>query len=623
MAQATASSGDVGTGGTSLRVKVQRFGSFLSGMVMPNIGAFIAWGLITAIFIPDGWYPSERLAALVEPMLFYLLPLLIAYTGGRMVYDVRGGVVGAIATIGVIVGSDIPMFLGALIMGPLGGYVIKQFDRLVEGRVRQGFEMLVNTFSAGILGGALAIIGVLGAGPIITSISNALGAAVDFIVNLGLLPVVSVIVEPAKVLFLNNAINHGILAPLALDQAREAGKSILFMVETNPGPGLGILLAYALVGRGLSRSSAPGAAVIQFFGGIHEIYFPYVLMKPALILAAIAGGASGIFTATIFNAGLVSTPAPGSIFAYLAMTPRGGFVGVLAAVLVAAVVSFLVASVIIRATADANEEDEERSLGMATSQMETMKGSKSSVAGTLTGNGARETDGARETEGTETDGAAAPNFGQVKSIVFACDAGMGSSAMGASLLRSKVKKAGLDDVSVTNSSIDNLSTETDLVITHKDLTDRARAKVPGAIHVSVDNFLGSPKYDEVVEQLKEGEEGQAQPNGHDQPDGQEAADFDYTQVRKVVFACDAGMGSSAMAVSMLRDKAEKAGVSDLVVENKSINEIPDDADVVITHKDLTDRARQKLPGAHHVSVDNFLDGTRYDELVQGIAAART
>jgi mannitol PTS system EIICBA or EIICB component len=603
MAQATAASGDVGTG-TSLRVKVQRFGSFLSGMVMPNIGAFIAWGLITALFIPEGWLPNERLAELVDPMILYLLPLLIAYTGGRIVYDVRGGVVGAIATIGVIVGSDIPMFLGALIMGPLGGYVIKQFDRLVEGRVRQGFEMLVSTFSAGILGGSLAIIGVLAAGPIITSISNALGAAVDFIVFLGLLPLVSIIVEPAKVLFLNNAINHGILAPLAIDQAREAGKSILFMVETNPGPGLGVLLAYSVFGRGLARSSAPGAAVIQFFGGIHEIYFPYVLMKPALILAAIAGGASGIFTATVFNAGLVSTPAPGSIFAYIAMTPRGGFVGVFSAVLVAAVVSFLVASVIIRATADVDEEDEQ-SLGMAAQQMEAMKGSKSSVAGTLTQDGEQKTD----------DDAATPEFGEVKSIVFACDAGMGSSAMGASLLRNKVKKAGLDDISVTNSSIDNLSTDTDLVITHKDLTDRARAKVPGAIHVSVDNFLGSPKYDEVVEQLKKGDE-----EGR-HPDGQKAAS-DYSHVRKVIFACDAGMGSSAMAASMLRDKAEKAGVPDLVVENKSINEIPDDADVVITHKDLTDRARQKVPGAIHVSVDNFLDSSRYDELVQGIASAQ-
>src|SRR5918999_4413916 len=520
MAQASVADSGADSGGMSLRVKVQRFGSFLSGMVMPNIGAFIAWGLITALFIPDGWLPNERLAQLVEPMIFYLLPLLIGYTGGRIVYGVRGGVVGAIATIGVIVGSDIPMFLGALIMGPLGGFLIMKFDDLVAHRVRQGFEMLVNTFSAGILGGALAIVGVVGAGPIITSISNALGAAVDFIVNLGLLPLVSLIVEPAKVLFLNNAINHGILAPLAIDQAQEAGKSILFMVETNPGPGLGILLAYSVFGRGLSRSSAPGAAVIQFFGGIHEIYFPYVLMKPLLIVAAIAGGASGIFTATVFNAGLVSTPAPGSIFAYIAMTPRGGFFGVLAAVLVAAVVSFLVASVIIRATADADEEDEQ-SLGMAATQMEAMKGSKSSVAGTLTGNGAQ-----------KTDDAPTPAFGQLKSIVFACDAGMGSSAMGASLLRNKVQKAGLDDVSVTNSSIDNLSTDTDLIITHKDLTDRARAKVPGAIHVSVDNFLGSPKYDEVVEQLASGGEEERHPNGQEQPDGQDEAS-DYSQVRKV------------------------------------------------------------------------------------------
>src|ERR687893_713223 len=249
MAQASAAGSGTGSGGASLRVRVQRFGSFLSGMVMPNIGAFIAWGLITALFIPDGWFPNERLAELVDPMILYLLPLLIAYTGGRMVHDVRGGVVGAIATIGVIVGSDIPMFLGALIMGPLGGYIIMQFDRLVEGRVRQGFEMLVNTFSAGIIGDALA-------------------AGVNTIVNAGLLPLVSIIVEPAKVLFLNNAINHGVLAPLAIEQAREAGKSILFMVETNPGPGLGILLAYTVFGRGISRSSAPGAAIIHFFGGI-------------------------------------------------------------------------------------------------------------------------------------------------------------------------------------------------------------------------------------------------------------------------------------------------------------------------------------------------------------------
>ncbi len=515
MAQASAAGSETGSGGASLRVRVQKFGSFLSGMVMPNIGAFIAWGLITALFIPDGWLPNERLAELVDPMILYLLPLLIAYTGGRMVHDVRGGVVGAIATIGVIVGSDIPMFLGALIMGPLGGYIIMQFDRLIDGRVRQGFEMLVNTFSAGIIGGALAIIGVLGAGPIITAISDVLGAGVNAIVSAGLLPLVSIIVEPAKVLFLNNAINHGVLAPLAIDQAREAGQSILFMVETNPGPGLGILLAYTVFGRGITRSSAPGAAVIHFFGGIHEIYFPYVLMKPLLVLAAIAGGASGLFTATLFNAGLLSTPAPGSIIAYIALTPRGGFAGVLLAVLVATVVSFLVASVIIRASSD--EVDNEEGLAAAAGQMETMKGKKSSVAGTFAGagagaaagagngsenghtNGSTNGDTATATPGTETEDDF--DYAQVDKIIFACDAGMGSSAMGASLLKNKAKKAGLTDIEVKNTAINQIPDDADIVITHKDLTDRARQKLPGARHVSVDNFLGSPKYDELIDEI--------------------------------------------------------------------------------------------------------------------------
>ncbi len=614
MAQTSAASGGVEAQGASLRVRIQRFGSYLSGMVMPNIGAFIAWGLITALFIPEGWLPNATLAALVAPMITYLLPLLIGYTGGRLVYDVRGGVVGAVATMGVIVGTDIPMFLGALIMGPLGGFVIKKFDRLIEGKVRQGFEMLVNNFSAGILGGLLAIVGLLGASPIVTALSNALGSGVDFIISLGLLPLVSIFVEPAKVLFLNNAINHGILAPLAIEQATEAGKSILFLIETNPGPGLGILLAFMVFGSGISKRSAPGAAIIQFLGGIHEIYFPYVLTKPLLVLAAIAGGASGLFTAAIFQVGLVSTPSPGSIFAILALTPRGNFIGVIADVLVATTVSFLVASVIIRRSSASDEAADEENLTIATGQMEAMKGSKSSVTGTLAQDGRTDEDAKNDEDG-RTDGTVAPKVGQVKTIVFACDAGMGSSAMGASLLRNKIEKAGLEDVSVTNASINNISDGTDLVITHKDLTDRARTKMPGAIHISVDNFLGSPKYDQLVEQMKNGEDGPA-------PTAEPGGSSDYSDVHKIIFACDAGMGSSAMGASLLRDKAKKAGLSDLVVDNKAINQIPADADVIITHKDLTDRARAQMPEAHHVSVENFLGSSKYDELIQEIASTR-
>ncbi|WP_066059102.1 PTS mannitol transporter subunit IICB [Robertmurraya korlensis] len=462
---------------SDVRVKIQRFGSHLSGMIMPNIGAFIAWGIITALFIPTGWYPNEDFAKLVGPMITYLLPLLIGYTGGKIVYDTRGGVVGATATMGVIVGAEIPMFLGAMLMGPLGGYLIKKLDAVIVPKIRQGFEMLVNNFTAGILGGILTLIAFKVIGPVVEGLNNALAAGVEAIVDAGLLPLANILIEPAKVLFLNNAINHGILSPLGVEQAADAGKSIMFLLESNPGPGLGILLAIMLFGKGSAKRTAPGAVIIHFLGGIHEIYFPYILMKPMLILAAIAGGVSGVFTLTIFNAGLVAPPSPGSIFALMAMTPKGGHLGVLLGVIVAAAVSFAVASFILKVSKNNEEED----LEAATEKMQEMKGKKSSVTDTLE---------------SKVD------FHKVNKIIFACDAGMGSSAMGASILRNKVKKAEVEGVEVANTSINNLPADADIVVTHKDLTDRAKAKLPNAHHVSVENFLNSPKYDEIVNNLK-------------------------------------------------------------------------------------------------------------------------
>ncbi len=330
--------------GTGAKAQVQRLGGFLAGMVMPNIGAFIAWGIITALFIPTGWLPNEEFALLVGPMITYLLPLLIGYTGGRIVHGQRGAVIGAIATIGVIVGTDVPMFLGAMIMGPLAAYLLKLVDSFVQERTRAGFEMLVDNFSLGILGGAMALFGQWAIGPVVNAFTRGAGNAVDWAVDNNLLPLASVIVEPAKVLFLNNAINHGVFTPLGAAESAETGKSILFMIESNPGPGLGILLAFLFFGPRNLRASAPAAIVIQFFGGIHEIYFPYILMKPKLILAAIAGGAAGVATFMITDAGLVSSPAPGSIFAYLIATPRGDHFVVLLGIAVAAGVSFFVAS---------------------------------------------------------------------------------------------------------------------------------------------------------------------------------------------------------------------------------------------------------------------------------------
>jgi PTS system mannitol-specific IIC component len=462
------------------RVAVQSFGRLLSAMVLPNIGAFIAWGLITALFIPTGWIPNEDLAKLVGPIITFLLPLLIGFTGGNMVHGHRGGVIGAVATMGVIVGSSIPMFLGAMIVGPLAAWVLKKFDKSVEGKIKAGFEMLVNNFSAGIIGAALAVLAYLGIGPVVQAVSDALASGVEALINAHLLPLVNILIEPGKILFLNNAINHGVLGPIGLDQASKAGKSIIFMLESNPGPGLGILLAYWLFGRGTVKQSAPSAIIIHFFGGIHEIYFPYILMNPRLILAAIAGGVVGTATFSALGAGLVAAPSPGSIFAYIAMTPKGGLFPVLAGVVTAAAASFLVASVLLKTTRK-NQED---NLEAATAKVQTMKA---------------QSKGQPQSAAT-TGSVAYTTAGNVNKIVFACDAGMGSSAMGASVLRKKLQKAG-SDVTVTNTAINDIPGDADIVVTQKTLTDRARQKAPGAEHISIDNFVNAPEYDELARRL--------------------------------------------------------------------------------------------------------------------------
>lgn len=454
------------------KLKIQSFGRFLSNMVMPNIGAFIAWGFITALFIPTGWLPNETLAKLVGPMITYLLPLLIGYTGGKLIGGDRGAVVGAITTAGVIIGTDIPMFLGAMIAGPTGGWAIKSFDKWAHGKIKSGFEMLVNNFSSGIIGMILAILFFFVVGPVVKSLTEVLAAGVEVLVDNNLLPLTSIFVEPAKILFLNNAINHGIFSPLGIQQSQEFGQSIFFLIEANPGPGLGVLLAYIFFGKGSAKQTAGGAAVIHFLGGIHEIYFPYVLMNPRLLLAVIAGGMSGVFTLTLFNAGLVSPASPGSIIAVLLMTPKASLVGVISSVVVAFAGFFTLSAFFLKI------QKEE-----STNLEEMQAASKAMKSGNLN-------------QGVVTD------YKGLTKIYVSCDAGMGSSAMGASMLRKKVKDAGLP-LDVTNVAINDLPEDARLVITHQDLTLRAKKQVPNAMHLSLTNFLDNKFYDSLVQDLKE------------------------------------------------------------------------------------------------------------------------
>ena len=368
--------------GTSVRARVQRFGSFLSGMVMPNIGAFVAFGLITALFIDVGWAPNAELARMVGPLITVLIPTLIAYTGGKMVHGQRGAVIGAVATFGAIVaassfvavttgtsggapidGSEVVpfggqvMILAAFILGPGAAFLLKLLDDAIAGKVKPGFEMLVDNFSIGILGAILAIFGFKVVEPVVGWITDRLGDGVETLVNNSLLPVASLIIEPAKVLFLNNAINHGVLTPLGSEDVLASGKSILFMLEANPGPGAGLLLAYFVFGPRSLRPTVPAALIIQFFGGIHEIYFPYVLMRPKMVLATIAGGASGIAIFQLFGVGLTGPAAPGSIIAFMGVTAKGDYLGVILGIAVAAAVSFTVAAALFGFGRGSNDED--------------------------------------------------------------------------------------------------------------------------------------------------------------------------------------------------------------------------------------------------------------------------
>ena len=503
--------------------KVQAFGSFLSSMIMPNIGAFIAWGFIAAIFIDNGWLPNKDLAQLADPMIKFLIPLLIAFSGGRLIHGLRGGIIAATSTMGVIVAlPDTPMLLGAMIMGPLVGWLMKKTDEIVQPRTPQGFEMLFNNFSAGILGFIMTILSFEILAPIMKFIMHILSVAVEALVHAHLLPIVSIIVEPAKIVFLNNAINHGVFTPLGADQAATAGQSILYAIESNPGPGFGVLLAYMIFGKGTAKATSYGAGIIHFLGGIHEIYFPYVLMRPMLFISVILGGMTGVATYQATGFGFKSPASPGSFIVYCINAPRGEFLHMLLGVVLATLVSFAVSAIILKFTKEPKQD-----LEAATAQMEATKGKKSSVSSKLSSKENNQqasttgaTAGATSTEESNnseddadqlldnynTDDVDAHDYSNVNHVIFACDAGMGSSAMGASMLRNKFKKAGISDVNVTNTAINQLPNDAQLVITQKTLTDRAIKQVPNAIHISVDNFLNSPRYEELLNNLKKEEQ---------------------------------------------------------------------------------------------------------------------
>lgn len=497
-----------------MKNKVQKFGKFLSAMVMPNIGALIAFGFLAALFIDTGWIPNKNFNTIVSPMLTYLIPILIASTGGKMVAGDRGRIVGAIAVMGAIMSNtDITMLMAAMIMGPLGGFCIKKFDQLMEGHMPAGFEMLINNFSAGIIGLLLTLLGYVAIGPFMSAILAVLTAGVNVLVNHSLLPLVSIFIEPAKVLFLNNAINHGVFTPIATGQANELGKSIMYMLEANPGPGLGVLLAYMFCCKDkTTKQSAPGAVIIHLFGGIHEIYFPYILMNPVVIIAPIIGNMVAIFWFSLTNCGLSGPASPGSIIAFLMMTPGSDMLKVIVGVVLAAAVSFFIAAPIVRLSGGKSLEDAQNEVA------------------------ARKAEAKGQTAPVEIG-----NTSGVKKVIFACDAGMGSSAMGATKFRKRIQDK-RPDITVTNTSVDNIPSDCDIAVVQTILADRAKKSAPSAQIITIGNFLSDPNLDALYEKLckeeKESSTSSAQEGSAKTTDAQTTDEKADEFEKKVVIVAD-------------------------------------------------------------------------------------
>ena len=404
--------------------RIRKFGGHMSGMVMPNLGAF--------------------------------------------------------TTMGVIVGSDITMFSGAMIMGPFSSWLLKKFDHAVEGKIKPGFEMLINNFSLGILGFALAILGYLIIGPVVNAIIAFLTAGINFLIAKKLIPLLAVFMCPAQVLFLNNAVNHGIISPIAFAQAQEAGKSLMFLLDSNCGPLLGTLCSIAVFGKGKAKETAPMAMFIAGIAGIGEVYFPFILANPIMIFATMGGLATSLLLLVVLGGGLVGMPSPGSLINIALMTPKDAAVANVLAIGAGFAVALLIGSFILKTIGSPEEEAD------------------LAVAGIDMGTKTAKPEAALKKHKPSSGGA-------IRYIIVACDSGMGSSAMGASVLKNRLQKEGYKDIKVKNSSASRIDPDADMIITLEGLIERAKLSVDntGREFLAINNFLKEADYDRALEVIED------------------------------------------------------------------------------------------------------------------------
>ena len=456
-----------------MRNTIHKFGKFYSSIMINMIGIFIFTGVLSVVFGDHGWWPNADIYAISAFVYSYVIPILIAYTAGNQIGTVHeatdpdrrttgvhhaGGAIAVLAVSGMILADKNSAILGAMILGPVCGYVWKHLLEPWTRKVVPGLEMLTRNLAAAVTGMGFALVAYIGLAPFIHALTQVLMMGVNALWERNLVCLVSLVIEPCKVFFLNNCINHGILLPLAIQQAGETGTSILFLLESNPGPGFGVLLALWLCQR-KRRKEYAAYLFVEGIGGIHELYFPVVLSNLILLIPLIAGGMTGSFLFSVLGVTADGAISPGSILTVLLMTGRKAPLAVLC-VAASALVSMGTACLILRV--------QEQKQGIT--QEEKVVEHKENLT-----------------------------------IGFVCDAGVGSSAMGAGLFRRILREQGRKDISVEAYAVDEVPKDLSIAVCQSSFKELLEKENPGLEIHAMESLLSREEHLALIQTLqKEG-----------------------------------------------------------------------------------------------------------------------
>ena len=437
--------------------KLYGAGKFYSRLIMKNIGIFIFIGLLSVVFHEHGWIPDENMYAISQLMYSVVLPALLAYGGGAETGGTQGGILAVCAVTGVLAADTEIGLIGALVLSPAAGFLWKQTEKKMERYVRGDFLMLVRNLSLGVLGGGMAAAGFCLIAPALQFAGAVAGRCVDTMVRNGLLVILAVVIEPAKVFFFNNIVNHAILVPLGASQVQKAGSSVLFLLESNPGPGLGIL--FALLCTSEKKKNEYAAAILaQAAGGIHEVYFPYVLSNLWLLIPLIVGGMAGNLCFLLLHAGMKSAVSPGSIIILWLMAEKGSRMALLAGIVFSAAVSFLAALTVLKVFPKEKKKNEGEPVLMKKQDM-------------------------------------------IRKILFVCDGGMGSSAMAAALFRRELAKEGIGGLEVKACAADLVPEDAQILVCQKDFYRNLSPELMRFEIFTVENMTGIQEYGKLMEEI--------------------------------------------------------------------------------------------------------------------------